>query len=124
MGKAPGYSYAVVLGTAFLALGLFFLTLLRFEIRGSYPVLLASGVCYVLTALFAFVWPGGSWRWGIWVSSGFWLFFGFVFISFMIKGEFEAPPLIEAILVAVFGCMGGILGRRLFDRSRGSAAAR
>ena len=95
-----------------------------FDIRGSNPVLLASGMSVILSTMFAFVWPGGSWRWGIWVSSGFWLFFGFVFISFMIKGEFEAPPLIEAIVVAVLGSMGGLFGRRLFERTRGSATAR
>jgi hypothetical protein len=122
--ETPRYAYAVVAGAAFLALVLFFLTLLKFEVRDSKPVLLASGISGILSVIFAYVWPGESWRWGVWASSGYWMFFGFVFISFILKGEFEAPPLVEAIVVIAFGCMGGILGRWFSNRVRENAAAR
>jgi hypothetical protein len=121
-GEAPRYSYFIVVCTGFLALALFFLTLFKFEIRGSYPAILASGVCFVLGAVAAYIWPNGSWRWGLWVSCGFWLFFGFVFISFLLKNELEWHPAMEAVSVVGLACAGGWLGRRLSDRTRGSAA--
>lgn len=117
---SPKYSYAVALCVAFLALTLFFFTLLRIEIRGSSPAILASGVCFVLSALIAYIWPNGSWRWGLWVSCGFWLFFGFVFISFLLKNELEWHPAVEAVVVAAFACLGGLLGRWLSDHIRGT----
>lgn len=104
----PKYAYALALLAAFAALAMFFLIFLQFKFARSSPMLLALGFCWLLAAAFSFVWPSGSWRWGLWVSSGFWLFLGFAFVSFLVNDEFERWPAVEALAIAIIACSGGL----------------
>jgi hypothetical protein len=72
--------------------------------------LLASG----LGALaFAIKWPNESWRWGIWLSCGFWAFFLAVFVSYLSVGTLDWLTPVRAASVVAAGVIGAALGRKL-----------
>ncbi len=108
--KVPRYAYCIVLISSFLVLTLLFAILLKSRFAGSHPLVFALGLYWILGVVFGFVWPGGSWRLGLWVSSGLWLFLGFVFVSFVFSSQVEWSPAIEAIAVAALPVWAPLLG--------------
>ena len=84
----------------------------------SIGILVAVICCFCSALLFSLVWPAMSWQWGVWLSAGFWLYFGFVFAAIAMKGELDWLPAINAICILVPACIGGIVGQRLSLRVR------
>ena len=116
--RIPRYAHAVVLVMAFAVVVLFFSTVIMFDIRDSKAVLLASVMSGIPSVALGYVWPGGFWCWGVGVSSGLSLFFGFVFTAFLFHGELQWAPMIDAITVVILASIGSFLGRRLSCQSR------
>lgn len=116
--EAPKYAYVVAIISSVVAVPLLFVVLFLFKPSPPLPVGLAAGLCWILGVVFAFIWPSGSWRWGLWVSSGFWCFFGFTFGSFLLNGQFVWEPAIEAISVAAVACTGAFCGMWFSKRLR------
>lgn len=80
---------------------------LRFSGEGSPlgSLILASGLTAAGAALFAFLWPAGSWRWGLWLGSAFALYLGVAFVSLAVNGDVVWWPLIEASTICAAGCV-------------------
>ena len=115
MGKrASSYIFvlAIVSGMAvFLATTV---ALLAFPdpLRSHSLVLTVVPSC-VLAAAFGYRWPGQSWKWGLWVSAGFWLYFGVVFASYLINGTLEWMPMLQLCSVLVGSCLASLAGAKL-----------
>ena len=109
-------SYALSLGVACLILTLVLGVSATFGLVPWLPSIVAALLCGLGAAVFAYLTPGGSWKWGLLISSASWLFLGFTFFSFWALNTFNWWPLIDAVVVAVVACAGGILGRRLTSR--------
>lgn len=77
--------------------------------------LLPPAATALASMLFALKWPQRSWRWGLWLSCGFWVFFLAIFIAYLSIGHFDwALPLRAASVVAagVVGASAGTAFRR------------
>jgi hypothetical protein len=74
----------------------FLLIRFRSDLSDSQAIGLAIAACSLLSALFAFAWPRALWRWGLWVSSSFWLFLSLVFVSYglVVAGKRAAEELL------------------------------
>lgn len=102
----------IVLSVTLFAL--FLASLLVSDYLAKKPMLFAILFCVSASALFAFIWPVKSWRWGLWVSSSFWIFLIFVFISYYILSlQLFWMPVLEAISIMVLSCLGALIGQRL-----------
>jgi len=112
------YAYLIAFAVTVLAVSLYFVTLLKSELASAYPITVALVYCYILGAVFAFIWPDGYWRLGVVASSGFWLFFGFSFISFLNISELQWRAAIEAIASVAVACLGAYCGRWLALRMK------
>jgi hypothetical protein len=66
-----------------------------------------------MATIFALVWPSHSWRWGVWLSGGFWLYFSFVFLAYLLNGSFEWLPALYALGVLIPACIAGLIGQKL-----------
>lgn len=111
--RSPFYAYAAALAATVVAFLLVLFILLEFPNARSYALALPVAYCFIAGLGFAFCWPHGSWRWGLWVSSAFWLFFGFVFVSYLVGGRLEWTPAVSAILSAGVACIGAVGGHSL-----------
>lgn len=105
-------AFLAVIGS-FGALGLILVGLLRFELPLSMGVALPPLAALILAALLTLRWPSGSWKWGLWASSGIWLYFGSVFIALWVNGEIDVVPLVEVVASPLCGCLGALLVLRL-----------
>lgn len=63
--------------------------------------------------IYTVTWPRGSWRWGVVLSSGFWLFFFIVFVSYASIGKFDYLSLLRAVSVVLAGLFGAGIATRL-----------
>ena len=66
--------------------------------------------------LLSFIWPKGSWRWGLWLSVPLWFFVG---VSVAFAGYFHVfltkdLPLLLGVLIS--SCTGAYLGARFKSR--------
>ncbi len=118
--STPWIAHLLALLAGAGALGLFLLTILQFDFADDNPFPFALGLCLILGGGFAVIWPSLSWRWGIGVTSAFWLFLGFACFSFLANGVSEWLPAIQAVAILVTGCMGGLIGA-WFRRTLGGA---
>ena len=100
------------LGWLYLVLGVS----AKFGLVPWLPSIVAATCCGMGAVLFAYYTPGGSWRWGLSISSACWLFLGLTFIFFWTQGIFNWWPLIDALIVATVACAGGNFGRRMANR--------
>jgi hypothetical protein len=121
MQKIPKYAYIIALLSGFLVFALFGLIRVRSDLSESYAFALAIGFCSLLSAAFAYIWPHALWRWGILVSSSFWIFLILVFFSYLFNDQYEWSTVIEAVLVTGISCIGAILGRWISKRIRESS---
>jgi drug/metabolite transporter (DMT)-like permease len=110
---APRFVYLLALVVSFAMAGM---TVVLFLAVGPSPLtthivppLLAASA----SLLFALIWPGGSWRWGIWLSAGFWVFFLTIFISYLLTGELDWLTPARAALVLAAGVVAAVLGAKL-----------
>jgi hypothetical protein len=79
------------------------------------PMLLAAAAAFA----FAVIWPGGSWRWGILLSSGFWVFFLIVFLAYLSTGQWDLLTFVRALSVGLAGLAGSTLATIIRpDRTR------
>jgi hypothetical protein len=113
MKPVPRRAYVIALGSGWMCFLVFCLSSLRLALVNSYPLFFAVALCAPAAAVVALKWPAGSWRWGLWVSSGFWLFLGTVFASFLAQSQLEWMPAAEAVGVAASSCLAAALGARL-----------
>lgn len=79
------------------------------------PALLSALAAFVFTV----VWPAGTWRWGIVMSSGFWLFFLVAFLAYLTIREWDTSTLLRAGAVLLAGLGGSALAVRLRGPRRG-----
>jgi hypothetical protein len=108
-----------------LLLFLFFLLIRgNSDISESLAITLAILSCMLLSAAFAFSSPVGRapWRWGLWVSSSFWLFLTVVSVSYFLNHQYMWLPVIQAIMFAGTACLGAMLGWWASNKLRGAAA--
>jgi uncharacterized membrane protein YeiH len=110
--RAPLYSYLAAVAFGAAALGAVPVLVLGLDLDARWSRVMAFAACAVAGLAFAWQWPLPSWRWGLWVSSGFWLFFATVFAAMLARGEPEWSPLLDAVGVIAFACAGAALGRR------------
>jgi peptidoglycan/LPS O-acetylase OafA/YrhL len=102
--QAKGSSYLLALLVAF---GVFLaFAAMRFggEAAPLTSVALASLLTAAGAAALAVRWPARPWRWGVLVSSAFWLYLLLVFAAFAANGEAQWWPLIEALVICAFAC--------------------
>ena len=111
MQKIPKYAYAMAFFSGFFVFLVFLLIRFRSDLSDSQAIGLAIAACSLLSALFAFAWPRALWRWGLWVSSSFWLFLSLVFVSYLLNNQYEWVPAIEALSFAGFASIGAMLGQ-------------
>ena len=90
----------------------------RTDLSDHLAIALAIVSCALLSATFAFYCsrPRASWRIGLWVSSGFWLFLGLVFVSYLLHDVYMWLPAIHALMFAGIACIGAMLGRWVSNR--------
>lgn len=69
--------------------------------------------CAAVSLLFAYIWPAGSWRWGFWLSSGFWIFFLLVFLSYLLTGTLDWLTPVRAASVLLAAVIAAWLGASL-----------
>ena len=118
MQKIPKYAYFSGFLSGLLLFLIFVIIRSRFDLGDFMAITLAIVSCALLSAAFAFYWSRlrAPCRWGLWVSSSFWLFLGLVFISYMINNQYRWLPAIEALMFAGIACIGAMLGRWVSNR--------
>ena len=119
MRPVPRYAYLMATLSALLAFAIFCVLSLHSARANSFPLALAIALCMPLGTAFSLIWSNASWRWGLWVSSGFWLFLGVVFFSFLAESQLEWMPAVEAVTITALSCVGAFFGRWLSLRIRG-----
>lgn len=72
-----------------------------------------AAACAIASLAFALKWPAESWRWGIWLSSGFWIFFLSVFVAYLSVGTFDWLTVLRALSVLAAGIPAAALGEIL-----------
>jgi hypothetical protein len=75
--------------------------------------------CAAVSMLFAYTWPAGSWRWGFWLSSGFWIFFLLVFLSYLLTGTLDWLTPVRAASVLLAAVIAAWLGASLRGKLTG-----
>lgn len=107
--KSPTYVYilAVIYG------------LIAFVLPGTVPfgMMVTTALFFLIGgAVFGFVWPRNSWRWGLWIAGPMVFFLG---LSVLFAGQLDVfikkdlPPLLIAIIAA---CLGSFIGAQIKQR--------
>ena len=122
MPPVPRRAYVIALASGWMCFLVFCVASLGSAVANSYPLAVAIALCVPAATIVALKWSAGSWRWGLWVSNGFWLFLGTVFVSFLSQSQLEWMPAVEAVAIAGCACAAAWLGawlsrRRSQDRS-------
>lgn len=115
-GTAPGFIYFLAVCVSFATAGL---VVVGFLATGPSPAttwLVPPFVGALLSLLFALRWPAGSWRWGIWLSSGFWAFFLVVFVSYLLTSTVHWGTPLRALLVLLAAVAAAAAGTALRRR--------
>lgn len=92
------------------------MTVVLFLAAGAAPLttwLLPPLLCSISSFAFALRWPAGSWRWGVWLSFGFWAFFVAVFFSYLLEGTLDCTAPARAALVLAASVVAAVLGAKL-----------
>jgi hypothetical protein len=110
--RVPVYAYGLAILVSLLGFASFAAICLRFGLPSPLPLFLAVAICLPFAAAFGRIWSAGAWRWGLWISSGFWSFLVFAFFSFLAHGTPEWMPLIEGLVVAVVSCAAAVIAQR------------
>lgn len=101
-----------------------FLTFAAFQLGGGVTPLKSLALASLLTAAgaaaFAFVWPARAWRWGVLLSSVFWLYLGVVFAAFTLSGAAEWWPLVDALVIVAVASMAAVLAGAVSRGTRGA----
>ena len=111
----PALLLSVVAGLA--AMPAVVVALAATPLAGHHPHFTAFVASASLGGVFGFLWPAGSWRWGLAVSASLWLYFGFVFVSLWADGQPEALPGVDALVTLLAACGGAHVGSRVSPRS-------
>jgi hypothetical protein len=82
----------------------------------SLPI--AGALCGFAAAAFSYVWPRSPWVWGTVLSGGFWAFLLVVFGAFLMNGQLELWPLVDALVIVTIAWTGAAAGRMLAQRPR------
>jgi type II secretory pathway component PulF len=109
--NVPLRAYILAILTAVILFPVLVGLVLVFHLKGSYPLVLAVMLCGVVSAVYAYVWPSFSWRWGVLVTSGCSLFLLIVFVTFLVNGLFEWRPIVEMIILTGIACISAMFGR-------------
>jgi hypothetical protein len=120
----PRFAYLLAILCGLLGFMLVMALVLSFEAAQSRPAPLTLSVALALPVIFGYLWPGESWRWGGWVTSPFWIYFSFVFGSYVFNGRFEGGPVLLAIGVLIAGFIGSFGGSRVRLRAAGELHSR
>lgn len=75
--------------------------------------LLPPAASAAASLLFALKWPRISWRWGIWLSCGFWMFFLSIFVAYLSVGQIDWLTPLRAASVVTSGMAGAWCGSTL-----------
>lgn len=121
---APRWAYGAAVLASFLLMAVLFLAILSVEAAGSHPRLLVFAAVALLGLSLAYRWPLRSWRWGMLASCAFWLYFGFVWFSYLWNGQFRWAPAVDAAGVLIVACLAAEVGSRLASRRRALALER
>ena len=76
-------------------------------------------MCAISAFAFAAIWPHGSWRWGLVLSSGFWIFFVAVFVAYLTLNKLDGLTLLRAACALLAGVIASFVASTL--RQRGDA---
>ena len=112
MSRQPRYAYAIAVFLGLLAA--FAPANLPLESPSfTTAILISTAIFGAAGLLIGILWPGGTWRWGLWVVAPGLLL---VTIGLISSGEFASYfrddlPFLASGLVAA--CLGGFLGARL-----------
>jgi hypothetical protein len=96
------------------------IVLLAFPAVRSHSFALILVPCSLLALLFGFFWPRHSWRWGLWLSGGFWAYFALVCVSYLVNGTWPLMPALMLVGVLIAACLAALLGSKV--SGRGAAA--
>ncbi len=114
---------AAALGIGALAPLVVLGALAQLDLFDAHPLAFACGVCGALALGLGLRWPGGSWRWGAYVSWGFWAFLGLTAVGYARAGRLEWHPVAEAGAITLAACLASGLGSLGVGR-RGAARRR
>ena len=114
----PKYTFFLAAAISILAFVIVTGAILSFPSVKPYGILVATASCCVMAAVFALIWPSHSWRWDIWLSGGFWLYFSFVFLAYLLNGSLVWLPAIHALSVLIAACIAGLIGQKLSPASQ------
>lgn len=88
----------------------------RANITPTRSLVLACVITAATAAAFAAVWPSRPWRWGVLLSSVFWLYLLCVFGAFALQGDFAWWPLIDGVIIVSIACAGAAAGKAFSPR--------
>lgn len=109
--EAPRWAFVGAFAVGALGLGSV-LAAAAVGVAGNPALWLSCGIAAALSALLASRWPIPSWRWGVWVSGPFWMFFLFVFAVLALDGNLDWTPALDAAIVAGGACIAAAVGAR------------
>lgn len=117
MRTAPGLSrYLFAVCVSFATAGIVIVAFLATGPSPPMSWLIPALACAVLALVFALRWPEGSWRWGVWLSSGFWVFFLVVFVSYLLTSTVDWKTPLRAVAVLLPAIAAALLGAALRRR--------
>jgi hypothetical protein len=70
-------------------------------------------LCAITAFVFAVIWPQESWRWGVCLSSGFFVFFMSVFLDYLSAGKIDSQSLLHATAVILAGVIAALTASAL-----------
>lgn len=108
--NAPRFAYIAAASFSFILAAVVIVAFLQFGPSPTTTFVVPLIVCAFAALLFALKWPRESWRWGIILSCGFWIFFVIVFLSYLSVRQPDWLSAIRALSVLLAGMAGAGLG--------------
>lgn len=104
--RVPKSAWILGVLLSFALAGIVVLAFLVFSPSASTTFLVPLLLAAVSALVFTIVWPAGAWRWGLVLSSGFWVFFLTVFVAYLSIGQWDSLSLVRAFSSLLAG-LGG-----------------
>ena len=109
--QSPRYAYAITLGFGILA----FVVSIKSTSVDLKSILRLAAIYLFFGIVVGLLWPMGSWKWGLWLSTPFFFIIGLsvLFTGPGPVGVFLQKDLPVLITIVITGCLGGLVGSRL-----------
>jgi hypothetical protein len=114
----PRWAYLLAISLSFALAAIVIVAFLQIGPTPATSHVVPPLACGLAALLFSLIWPTGSWRWGLFLSSGFWVFFVVVFFSYLSVGEPDWLSLVRGLSALLAGFVGAFLGTQIRFISR------